>query len=236
MNEFSDDENIENENQNNPNELYPIFPISNAVFFPKTIIPLHIFEPRYKKLLHDIQKFGNKRFVLTGLLTVDNPIKSIPDNLGVLVELIEEEPMQDGRFNIVVMVLERIRIGEYFRKYDIFSNDYAIAEISYYPEEPIDSNSPEWIDLRKNLFMEFKAHFERLTRKTLALTEEFIAESLSPEESINTACNITMLDYSEKQSLLKIDSLFERGKKILDIYRKINYGISPKTDDSRFYH
>ena len=30
-------------------EIYPIFPISNTVFFPKTVIPLHIFEPRYKK-------------------------------------------------------------------------------------------------------------------------------------------------------------------------------------------
>ena len=235
MNNSDDYGNDELETRTNPSELYPIFPISNAVFFPKTLIPLHIFEPRYKKLIHDIEKFGNKRFVLTGLLTSDKPIKSQPDQLGVLVEMVEQESLSDGRSNIVVLVHDRVKIGEYFRNYDIFSSDYAIAEIIVYPEEPIDSNSPEWLDLRKSLFLEFKTHFERLTNRKLDMTEDVIAQTFSPEESINTVCNITLLDYWEKQSLLSIDSLYERGKKILEIYRNFNSKISSKTDDSRFY-
>ena len=203
-------------------EIYPIFPISNAVFFPKTVIPLHIFEPRYKKMISDVKNFGNKKFVLTGLITSENPIKSNPDGLGVLVELIQEEELPDGRFNIVVLILERVKIGNYFRTYDLFSDDYALGEIEFIPEEPIDSSSSEWIELRKNLFREFKSHFERLTKRNLNVTEETIAESFTPEESINTVCNITLLEYHEKQSLLYIDSIYERGKKILEIYKKLN--------------
>ena len=48
MTDFSDtsDSDLENNKPTQDAELYPIFPISNAVFFPKTILPLHIFEPR----------------------------------------------------------------------------------------------------------------------------------------------------------------------------------------------
>ncbi len=65
-------------------------------------------------------------------------------------------------------------------------------------------------------------HFERMTKRKLEFSEESIAESLTPEESINTLSNITLLDYGEKLSLLHIDSLNERGKRILEIYRKFN--------------
>ena len=133
---FNDDNNI------SPNQLYPIFPITNALFFPKTMIPLHIFEPRYRRLLRDIQDFGDKRFVITGLLTTNKPIiKTRPDSLGVIVQLMEEEKISDGRSNVVLMVHERVKIKEYFRPYDIISDDYAIAEIEYFPEEPIDCTS-----------------------------------------------------------------------------------------------
>ena len=41
-----------------PSEL-PIFPLSNAIFFPKTLLPLNIFEPRYKQMTeHAVE--GNK--------------------------------------------------------------------------------------------------------------------------------------------------------------------------------
>ncbi len=203
-------------------EFYPVFPISNAVFFPKTVIPLHIFEPRYKKMIAEVKNFGNKKFALTGLVTSVNPIRSKPEELGVLVEILEEEELPDGRFSIVVLILERVKILDYFRPYDLFSDDYALGEIVSIPEEPIDSNSVEWIELRKNLFMEFKSHFERITKRTLNLTEESIAETFTPEESINTVCNITLLNYQEKQSLLYLNSIYERGKRILEIYRNFN--------------
>ena len=41
------DENIDDFNDQNPGDLYPIFPISNAIFFPKRIFPLHVYEARY---------------------------------------------------------------------------------------------------------------------------------------------------------------------------------------------
>ena len=157
------------------------------------------------------------------MITTSKPIvNSKPDSIGVIAELIEEEKLPDGRSNIVAMIHERVKIKDYFRAYDILSDDYAIAEISYFPEEPIDSNSEQWHDLRRNLFLEFKTHFEKMTKHKLELTEESIAESFTPEQSINTACNITLLNYAEKQELLNISSLYERGLKILEIYKKMN--------------
>ena len=76
--------------------------------------------------------------------------------------------------------------------------------------------------LRKDLYLEFKTHFERVTRQKLEMTEEIVAQSFTPEESINTVCNITLLDYQEKLSLLTLNSLYERGLRILEIYRQMN--------------
>ena len=46
--------------------LAPIFPISNLVFFPKTFLPLHIFEPRYLKMVIDAE--SNEKIICMTLL------------------------------------------------------------------------------------------------------------------------------------------------------------------------
>jgi Lon protease-like protein len=90
----------------------PIFPLPQVVLFPHTILPLHIFEPRYRALLKDcLGTYGAMAMArLTGPSNEGDlpPIASIA-GAGVIVE---HEPLQDGRANILLHGRARVRLEE----------------------------------------------------------------------------------------------------------------------------
>lgn len=193
-----------------------IFPIKNLVFFPNTLIPLHIFEPRYRQLIKDIKK-GNNRFILTGLKN------NIPFSIGVLVEMVQQEQLMDGKSNILVQAIERIKIFDYFRKFSPDDNAYAIGETKSFPEIPINPN--EWIKIRSVLYNEFKSYFEKSTHRELNFSLKNIDKLLSPIESINSACYYTHIDTDQKQQLLLCNSIYARVQKLISILSKLNYNL-----------
>src|SRR4051794_1020898 len=76
----------------------PIFPLS-VVLFPGTPLPLHIFEPRYKRLLADCL-LSDRRF---GITPVDGGSEVPgPGAIGCIAEVRVNQELPDGRSNIVV--------------------------------------------------------------------------------------------------------------------------------------
>jgi len=90
----------------------PIFPLPDVVLFPHTVLPLHVFEPRYRKMVQDCLA-GDRRLVM-GLLQPGwekeyygrPPIHAIA-GAG---EIAQHEELPDGRFNILVRGTMRIGI------------------------------------------------------------------------------------------------------------------------------
>jgi Lon protease-like protein len=90
----------------------PIFPLPDVVLFPHTMLPLHIFEPRYRKLVQDCLA-GDKRLAM-GLLKPGwekdyygrPPIHAVA-GAG---EIVQHEELPDGRFNILVRGTMRVGI------------------------------------------------------------------------------------------------------------------------------
>jgi Lon protease-like protein len=90
----------------------PIFPLP-VILFPGEMIPLHIFEPRYRKMLTDIQA-GDKLFGLSYFEAPDMETARPPaGHLGCAAELREVQEMPDGRSNIVITGVIRYRVEEY---------------------------------------------------------------------------------------------------------------------------
>jgi len=91
----------------------PLFPLPNVVFLPKTLLPLHIFEPRYQAMLKDVLK-GDHMVVVTLLkdgwedFSEDPPIHRI----GTIGYIEEYEPLEDGKSNIVLNGLAKVQITE----------------------------------------------------------------------------------------------------------------------------
>src|SRR5712691_7469081 len=77
----------------------PIFPLS-IVLFPGTPLPLHIFEPRYKRMLADCLS-GDRRFGITPMGVGSEPPG--PGAIGCVAEVRVNQELPDGRSNIVVV-------------------------------------------------------------------------------------------------------------------------------------
>ena len=81
----------------------PIFPLS-VVLFPGTPLPLHIFEPRYRKMLADCLA-GDRRFGITPAGKDD--VMPEPGTVGCIAEVRVNQELPDGRANIIVFGGER---------------------------------------------------------------------------------------------------------------------------------
>lgn len=91
--------------------IIPAMTLRDTVFFPRSILPLHIFEPRYRKMLRDVLA-GNRMFAVVRL---DESRESPPDDeppCGVatigIVRASQENP--DGTSNLVLQGLHRVRV------------------------------------------------------------------------------------------------------------------------------
>ena len=89
-----------------PTEL-PLFPLPEVVLFPGCLLPLHIFEPRYRQMLKAVMAQDK----LFGVLNVD-PSTRRPADIGCAAEVIEVEKLPDGRSNILTIGKSRFRVLE----------------------------------------------------------------------------------------------------------------------------
>jgi Lon protease-like protein len=103
----------------------PVFPL-NAVLFPGVVVPLHVFEDRYRAMMRDLLAVPDPAQRVFGVVAIregyevgDHGVQSA-HRVGTLVQLTGVEPYDDGRFDIEVTGRQRLRMqamdtsGEYF--------------------------------------------------------------------------------------------------------------------------
>ncbi len=88
----------------------PLFPLDNVVFFPNTILPLHIFEDRYKQMISDSSNSHN--LICMTLFNSDSGDDDSErlSNMGCVGRIINNEESEDGKKNIILYGLRRIEI------------------------------------------------------------------------------------------------------------------------------
>ena len=95
-------------------EALPIFPLPDVVLFPGTILPLHIFEERYRAMTRDVMK-GHKLIAVARLRhgsSKDGEGRPAVHKICGLGAIVASEKLGDGRWNIVLRGLGRVRIAE----------------------------------------------------------------------------------------------------------------------------
>ncbi len=90
---------------------FPIFPLPNVVFFPDTRLPLHVFEPRYRAMAADALDSDR----LIGMVLLREPERAAEPappvfEVGCVGQIVEAEPLADGRYALVLEGLGRFRI------------------------------------------------------------------------------------------------------------------------------
>ncbi len=105
------------ESENNPSrqlELIPLFPLPQTVFYPNTLLPLHIFEPRYRQMVADALE-GERTIGMVLLLPGwEDSYFAAPKiaPVGCVGEIEKHVRLEDGKYNILLKGLSRFRIVE----------------------------------------------------------------------------------------------------------------------------
>lgn len=187
----------------------PIFPLP-MVLFPGVPLPLHIFEPRYRQMLHDI-KLTNSFFGLSYL--EDESENEFPPlgHIGCVAELTEAQTLDDGRSNILTVGVIRYRVEEYLDR----GHQYLLARVSFFEDEKED---PE---LLRESAKDVAGLFIRIARAVRALNEERtslpnIADTEPQRLSFLVAAAVE-LDTNAKQALLELRSTAERLDRLREV-------------------
>jgi ATP-dependent Lon protease len=197
----------------------PIFPLP-IVLFPNELLPLHIFEPRYKKMLEDIQE-GNNIFGISYFRAEEAVTSNRPPigSIGCATEVKEIQRLPDGRSNILTIGLARYIIERYVD----CSKPYLIAEVSYFEDDEEDE------ELLKPLADEVFQTFVKIAKMAHELSgEREKMPEIPPAEPqilsflIGASFNLSP---EEKYKLLQTRSTFERlshlSEKLKEIITRI---------------
>ena len=107
----------------------PLFPLPEVVLFPKEVLPLHIFESRYKIMLQSVLETDS----MFGVIKWDPNTKSMA-NIGCCAQIIKHQTTGDGRSNIVTLGQQRFQVLEIVR-----STPYCSAMVSWINDDNVDS-------------------------------------------------------------------------------------------------
>jgi Lon protease-like protein len=187
--------------------LLPLFPLPNLVFFPRTRLPLHVFEPRYRKMVADAvasdQRFG---IVLLRPGWETDYFGAPPIYAcGTLGQIEQAVPLDDGRYNILVRGEVRFRVvGE------IPGQPYRTARVIAQPEQ--DRNA-EASYAQRTWLAELSRQYLVQLPDQMAVPE---IETVGLEALTNALIMSLNIDVQQKQELLEIDDLIARAEKIGD--------------------
>ena len=193
-------------------KLIPIFPLSNFIIFPKTSVPLNIFEPRYIEMINDSMK-SNKLIGIIQPKIIKNNESFSPDlyKIGCLGKIINFKETKDKRFLIEVKGLIRFQVLD-----EVKSNKkYRECKIDF--ENFYDDLVEKKEDLK---FSDLELIFKDL--KTLFEKRGFIInwkalEKQSLDETINALAMASPFTLEEKQVLLEAKNLQVRKTRIAEI-------------------
>ncbi len=89
----------------------PLFPLPDVVLLPGTLLPLHIFEPRYRAMVADALE-GDRTIGMTMLKPDAGAHEDVPPihRIGTAGEIVESEALPDGRYNILLEARFRFRV------------------------------------------------------------------------------------------------------------------------------
>ena len=107
----------------------PLFPLPEVVLFPQEVLPLHIFESRYRIMLKSVLETDS----MFGVIKWDPNTKSMA-NVGCCAQIIKHQTAEDGRSNIITLGQQRFQILEIVR-----STPYCSAMVSWINDENVDN-------------------------------------------------------------------------------------------------
>lgn len=188
----------------------PLFPLP-LVLLPNELLPLHIFEPRYRQMLNDIALDKNIFGVSFFDPKEDFIEKPETGTIGCAAEVREVQTMEDGRSNVLTIGLVRYRLLDYVDA----GEPYLVGDVEFFEDFAEDEN------LVKPMADEVFALFERIAKAAHQLSGERASFPNLPQAEpealsflVTAAFN---LEIGIKYELLELRSTLERLTRLREI-------------------
>ena len=198
----------------------PVFPLSNFIIFPKTTVPLNIFEERYLNMVDDAMK-SNKFIGMIQPVKSKNENNEQPDlhKIGCLGKITSFRETNDGRYLIEIkgvirfQTIEEIKTNNKYREVMVDFNKFY---------KDLDNNDQEikFMDLEL-IFKDLKSLFDK---KGFIINWKAL-EKQSLEETINALSMASPFSLEEKQVLLEAENLNIRKQRIAEILATYSHDI-----------
>ena len=191
-------------------QVIPLFPLPNLVFFPRTYVPLHIFEPRYREMVQAAA--ASHRMVGMVLLKEgwEADYEGAPAifAMGCVGRMMNVQRLSDGRSNILLQGLRRFEI-----QHEVGAESYRQGRIVLKDLFQPDAALPT--EIRREI-VKVVAGFIRNREDGIALSA-MLKQPIHDDvlvQNLSFALDFTPL---EKQFLLESDSLIQQGRRLLDL-------------------
>ena len=200
-------------------KIISVFPLSNFIIFPKTTVPLNIFEPRYIDMINDSMKSNKLIGMIQPKTTIND--KNIPElhNVGCLGKITSFRETEDGRYLIELKGILRFNKIKELNT----NNKYRSLEINYedfYHDLDNEKKELKFSDLEL-VFKDLKSLFEK---KGFIINWKAL-EKQSLDETINALAMASPFSLEEKQILLESKTLDIRKNNIAEILKTYTHDV-----------
>ena len=190
----------------------PLFPLARAVLFPRTFLPLHIFEPRYQELTRDI--LATHHHLLLALAVDAEAQEPLPEEaafhpIGTLARIVRAEPLVDGRWNLLLQGIQAVNITE--------AGKVAAYRAGRFEGFAFESGSP-WTGVeREGFFRVLEAYGEQF--RIQAQIRDLLGMGLDEDVLLFTLAQALEFEPIERQFLLESASLATLASRLQDLMR-----------------
>ncbi|UAK26229.1 LON peptidase substrate-binding domain-containing protein [Sphingomonas nostoxanthinifaciens] len=189
-----------------------IFPLPGALLFPRSHLPLHIFEPRYRAMVSDALA-RDRRIAMIQPRPGEESDRPALFDIGCLGRIAHVEALEDGRFNLVLEGLSRFRTvreldaGTPFRQIEASFDDFA---------EDADEDQPV---LASILRADLENHAKAFARRHGYQVDWESVGRLDDEALVNGIAQIAPFDIAAKQALLEARDVPDRADLLVQFLR-----------------
>jgi uncharacterized protein len=196
---------------NNLPKKIPVFPLSNFIIFPKTTVPLNIFEPRYIEMINDSMKSNKLIGMIQPKNSKNNDFNLDLHDIGCMGKITSFRDTDNGQFLIELKGIIRFQIKKEINNQKKY-REFEISFENFYQDLDEKEKNLNFSDLEL-IFKDLKSLFE----KRGFIINWTGLEKQSLDETINALAMASPFTLEEKQILLEAKNLDIRKSKIAEI-------------------
>ena len=196
---------------NNLPKKIPVFPLSNFIIFPKTTVPLNIFEPRYIEMINDSMKSNKLIGMIQPKNSKNNDFNLDLHDIGCMGKITSFRDTDNGQFLIELKGIIRFQIKKEINSQKKY-REFEISFENFYQDLDEKEKNLNFSDLEL-IFKDLKSLFE----KRGFIINWTGLEKQSLDETINALAMASPFTLEEKQILLEAKNLDIRKSKIAEI-------------------